>query len=432
MKKFSQILGKVKLGKVTKNTIWIMSEKVIQMLISLIVGVLSARYLGPSNYGTLNYGLSLINIFSAITKLGLENIIVKKFVDEEENNGKILGTSLVLRLISSFLSIIMITILVFILKADDTVTIVVTLLQSVSLIFQAYELIEFWFQSKLKSKYVSIAKSISYFIVASYKVILLITNKSVEWFAIANTLDYGIILLIIMIMYKKNNGQKLKFDKKVAKDLLKNSYHFILSGLIVTLYTQMDKIMIGSMIDETNVGLYSAATSICMMWGFIPEALINSIRPTIYESKSKEQNENYLKKLKRLYAIIFWIGVFFAIFITLFSNLIIDILYGEEYLGAKSSLIIAVWYTGFAYLGSARNVWIICEDKNKYSKRYVLIGGVVNLILNAILIPNLGINGAAIATLVSQITVTMIAPIIFKETRISVKYIIEGIFGKGV
>lgn len=426
-----KLINKIKHNKVAKNTIWIISERIIQMLISLFVGLLSARYLGPSNYGTLNYGLSLINIFSAITKLGLENVIIKKYVEEKDKNGEILGTAIVLRIISAILSMIMILIFVLILKPNDILMFTVTFLQSLALVFQVYELIDFWFQSKLQSKYVSIAKSVAYFVIAAYKISLLILNKSVEWFAFATTLDYIIILIILLFMYKKNGGQKLTFSIKTAKELLKYSYHFILSSLVVTLYMQMDKLMIGSMLDEFQVGLYTAATTICTMWGFIPEAIINSLRPTIYEAK-KQSNEIYLKKLKQLYFIIFWLGILFAIGVTIFSKLIIYILYGQEYLSARTALIIAVWYTGFAYLGSARNIWIVCENKNKYSKKYVLIGGIVNLVLNTILIPCIGINGAAIATLISQIIVAMVAPLLFKETRISVKYIIEGILRKGV
>ena len=91
---------------------------------------------------------------------------------------------------------------------------------------------------------------------------------------------------------------------------------------------------------------------------------------------------------------------------------------------------IAVWYTAFAYLGSARNIWFISENKIKYSKKCVIFGALSNLILNYILIPIYGINGAAVATLISQIIVALIAPLFYKEIRISTKIMLEGIFSK--
>lgn len=287
MKEFIKKVKIIKDKKVTKNTIWIMIERVSQMLISLIVGVISARYLGPSNYGILNYGASLVTFFTAICKLGLENVIIKEYVERRKENGKLLGTALVMRLLSSGLSILAIFIIVYILNPNDNLIILVTMLQSIALIFQAYELIDYWFQSNLNSKYVSIAKIIAYVFVSIYKIALLVLKMPVQWFAFSTSLDYIIILILMFYMYKRNNGQKLQFSYTEAKYLLKNSYHFIFSGLLVTLYTQMDKIMIGSYYTSQEVGLYSAATTISSMWGFIPEALINSIRPSIFEAKKK-------------------------------------------------------------------------------------------------------------------------------------------------
>lgn len=200
---------------------------------------------------------------------------------------------------------------------------------------------------------------------------------------------------------------------------------------MVTLYMQMDKIMIGSYYDNEKVGLYSAATTISTMWGFIPVALVNSMRPSIYEAK-KVNEELYMKRQKLLYTIIFWIGVIFAIGITIFSDLIINILYGQEYIEAKGALLIASWYPTFAYLGTARTVWLVANDKYKYAKLNTFWGAITNLILNAILIPKIGINGAAIATLISQFVVAFVAPWFYKETRQSVKDMIEAIFFKGV
>ncbi len=416
---------------VAKNAMWMISERIIQMIISLFVGVISARYLGPENYGTLNYGLALVTLFSSIAKLGLESIIVKEYISNKDKNGLIMGSALLLRMISGLLSIVTIMIYISIFNPNDHVIFITTLLQSLILIFEVFDLIDFWFQSQLKSKYVAIAKTIAYIVMSVYKIVLLVLGKSVEWFAFATSLEYIVILIILSIMYYKNGGQKLKVSLKLGANLLKQSYHFIISGLLVTIYTQMDKIMIGHYIDQTQVGLYSAATAISSMWGFIPNAIINSMRPTIYDAKEKNE-ELYLRRLKQLYAIVFWCGAFFALGITIFSKLIVEILYGQEYLGATIPLIILSWSTIFAYLGTARGVWVVCENKNKYTKRYVFWGAIVNLILNAILIPTIGICGAAIATLIAQIIVAMLAPAFYKDTKASVRHMLDAIFLKGV
>lgn len=417
--------------KVAKNAMWMIAERVIQMIISLFVGVISARYLGPENYGTLNYGLALVTLFSSIAKLGLESIIVKEYINNRDKNGLLLGSAFTLRMISGILSIITIMIYVSITNPNDHIIFTTTFLQSLILIFEVFDLIDFWFQSQLKSKYVAIAKTIAYIVMSVYKIALLILGKSVEWFAFATSFEYIVILIILIIMYIKNGGQKFKVSIKTGINLLKQSYHFIVSGLLVTVYTQMDKIMIAHYIDQTQVGLYSAATAISSMWGFIPNAIINSMRPTIYEAKERDE-QLYLRRLKQLYAMVFWCGVFFALGITVFSKIIVGILYGQEYLGATISLVILSWSTIFAYLGTARGVWVVCENKNKYTKKYVFWGALVNLILNAIFIPAIGINGAAIATLIAQIIVAIVAPGFYRDTRTSVKHMMDAIFLKGI
>lgn len=160
-----------------RNSLWIISERIFQALVSFILTILTSRYLGPANFGVLDYGATIVSFFAVITKLGIDNILVNELLKHRNIEGAILGTSAILRLASSFLSILLIIILALVLENDSPLIIVTTVLQAFSLIFQALAVPESWFQSRLESKYVSIAKAISYSIVASYKAFLLITNK---------------------------------------------------------------------------------------------------------------------------------------------------------------------------------------------------------------------------------------------------------------
>lgn len=414
-------------NKVAKNSIWIIVERIIQMLISLVIGSLTVRYLGPSNYGLINYGQSIVLLFSAITKLGLENIIIKEYIDNKETSGEIVGSAMALRILSSFVSVILIIATIMVLKPNNNLILWITIIQSLCLFFQVYEILEFYFQSKLESKKVSITKVIAYIFATIYKVYLLVSHKSIIWFCFSTLIDYAIIMIILFVWFKKE--KKLKVRKLIMKDLLTKGSPFIISSMMITIYMQTDKIMIGSMLDEYQLGLYSAATAICILWGFIPEAIINSMRPVIFEKK-KTSEEEYLKKIKLLFMIVFWLGIFFCLGISIFSKLVIYILYGKEYFDAQMCLIIAVWYTTFAYLGTARTVWLVAENKAKYAKWFTIWGAIINVLLNSILIPKFGINGAAIATLVSQIFTVMITPIFYKETKVFSKIVIKSIFNK--
>lgn len=412
-------------NKEIKNAGWIIGEKIVQMLLSFVVGILSARYLGPENYGSLNYTTSFITFFSSIVTLGMEGVIIKRMISQPDKEGDFLGGCIVLRFISAIISSISVVAVVVLLNPGDEEKIILILLQSIQLFFQVFDIFDSWFQRYLKSKYISIAKIIASIVVMGYKIYLLATTKSVVWFAFSNSLTSIVIAIALFVFYKKCKGPMLAWNIKSGLDVLKDSYHYILSGLMVVLYGQMDKIMIGKMLSDTDVGLYTTGIAICSMWIFIPTAVINSFRPTILTLHQSGQYRMYNIRLRQLYSFVIWLCIGFSIIICLLAPIIISVLYGEAFLGAVNTLRIAIWCETFSMIGTARGIWILAEEKYKYVKYYLAIGVVVNLILNAIMIPMFGIEGAAVATLITQITTSLIAPLFFKSTRKHTKIVFE-------
>lgn len=424
-------LKKILSNRFLQNTGWMAFAQIYQMVISLFIGVISARYLGPTNYGTINYAASYISFFTIFCALGLEGIVVKDMISKREQEGIILGSGIAMRLIAGVLSMIAVCVIVYFLNPNDSVLLTVTFLQSIILPFNAFHLIDMWYQSKLNSKVSTIIRCISYTLMSLYKIYLLITGKSVEWFAFSTSLDSLLIALMFMLMYRRNGTRKLKFDYNTSKELLLQSYHLIISTMMAVLYSQMDRVMIGKMMTQTDVGFYTAAATICNMWVFIPQAFANSARPVIMELKDKDSNI-YIRRLKQLMGFIFWIGALFSIVFTVMADFIIHVLYGDAYTMAKGPLIILIWSTVFSSLSYPRSIWMICENKQNYTK-YILIWGVIlNLILNYYGIKYLGIIGAAIATLFTEIMTCIISPMFYKEMRIFIRYLLESIIGKGI
>ena len=419
MKKISTLLKR----KSVRNSAWIFAERIYQMAINFVLTIMISRYLGPANYGVLNYGATLVSIFLVFTKLGLDTMISNELIQHRDKEGKIIGTSIAMRLISAILSICAIAILVFVLQFNSPIIIITSIIQSLALLFQAFYIFDYWFQSYFKSKYVSIAKAIAYTVMAGYKFWLLATGKDVVWFAAATVIECIIMAILLLIFYRINNGQRIGFDFSLGKNLLKRSYHFIISGVMVLLYTQIDKIMIGQMQDDFQLGLYSAALAVCLLITFIPDAILTSARTSVFNAK--KTSKYYLKKLKQTYALIFWICAAMALIISIASPIIIGIIYGEQYVDAIPTLSLLVWYVPLSQLGVARAIWIVCENKNKYSKYYTFWGVGMNVGLNIFMIPLWGIFGAAVATIITEIFTLFITPLLYKETRIHTKYVIE-------
>ena len=418
-------------NKVAKNAFWIIGCKVAQAILALIINMLTARYLGPSNFGLISYAASLVAFVVPIMTLGINNVLVNEIIKHPDKEGETLGTSLVLTFISSLFCIAGVSAFVAVANPGETDTLIVCTLYSLLLIAQSMEIVQYWFQAKLMSKYTSLTMLFAYVIVSVYKIILLITGKSVYWFAISNAFDYCIIAIILLIIYRKKGGQKLAFSFPTAKLLFGQGRYYIVSSLMVTIFAQTDKIMLKMMNSNADVGYYSAAVTIAGMTSFVFVAIIDSMRPLILEKKQTDVVA-FEKNTSRLYGIIIYLALAQSVIITLFAPLCVNILYGADYSPAVSALQIVVWYTTFSYLGSVRNVWILAEGKQKYLWIINLSGAIGNIILNFCLIPSLGINGAAIASLVTQFFTNVILGFVMKPILPSNMLMLKGLNIKNI
>lgn len=292
-----KIFERFKRSKEAINASWLIIGKVIQMVLSFAVSVITARYLGPGNYGIINYATAYVAFFTSLCTLGINSVIVKDFIERPDEEGITIGTTLFMRVISSALSSAMIVIIVAFVDRGEPTTILVSGLCGISLIFQVFDTINYWFQARYKSKITAIATLLAYIITSIYKIILFILGKSVAWFAFATSVDYICLAIFLLLAYKKNGGPKFRVSLKKGKYLLSQSYHYILSGMMVAIYGQTDKLMIKQMLDSTNVGYYSLASSINSMWVFVLAAIIDSLVPTIMKYHKEGNIEAYKKKI---------------------------------------------------------------------------------------------------------------------------------------
>lgn len=418
-------------SKESENAIWIISGRIAQMLLSLFVGALSARYLGPSNYGLISYATNLFAFFTSLCTLGINSIIIKDFFDNPDEQGKAIGSAIFMRILSSFLSCLMVIGLSFVLDYGEWDTIIVVALCSASTIFSVFDTINYWFQSQYKSKWTALAVFLAYIATATYKIVLLILNKSIFWFAFANSLDHIVLSVFLLIFYKRQNGPKLSVSWAKGKQLLSQSYHYILSGLMVAVYGHTDKLMLKQLLSDEAVGYYATAMALCTMWTFVLSAIIDSVYPTIIQS-FKQGKEIFEKKNRQLYAIVFYVSVFVSVMFLIFGDLAIYILYGKEFLPAAAVLKVITWYTAFSYFGVARNAWMVCNNKQKYIKYMYVPAATLNVVLNFVFIPMWGAVGAAFASLVTQIFTSILLPYCIKAIRPNAKLMLEAIMLKGV
>lgn len=421
MKKLLELLK----GKLAQNAGWLIGAKIYQLVINLAISMLMARYLGPSNFGLVNYAASFTTLFTAICTLGIDSILVNELLHSRDN-GRLLGSAIGLRLCSSGLSVLTILGLAWVLNPQEPITVQVVLLYSISLMFQCFDSINCWFQANLESKVTAIVSAAGYTVTAIYKAFLLITQKDVRWFAAAHAVEYAFVAMLLLLAYRKsrNRLQPIRFSASLAKELLGKSYHFIISGMMIALYSQMDRVMLKSMISEEAVGYYSCASTISTFWAFVLVAIIDAAKPVIL-AKFSENKRAFEVGLIRLYGTILYLSALATVGLSLLSKPLILIMFGKDYLPAQGTLCVLTCGTAFAYLGVARSIWLVPHGKQKFAKYIAACGATGNLILNLLLIPRLGILGAAIATVSTQIFNNFILGFLMPPIRENNKLILK-------
>ena len=413
-------------SKVIKNAGWIIGCKIAQSALSLVINMISARFLGPSNYGLITYVASIVAFVLPIMQLGLSKTLVMDLIERPNEEGTVLGTAFAMNIVSALACMTAVYGYLRIVDSNEPTTILVGFIYSISLIFQATEIFNYWFQAKLLSKYISIASLIAYVVVACYKIYLLVNGKSVVWFALSNSIDFAIISVILFVVYQKKGNQRLSISFKLGKEMLKRSKHYILSAMMVTIFQQTDRIMLKQILNETETGYYSAAITCVGVTAFIFQAIIDSFRPEILEAK-KKKSINYESDVSMLYCVITYLALIQCVVMTVCAKPIVLILYGSKYINSITPLQIAVWFSTFSYYGAVRNIWILAENKQRYLWIINLSGAILNVVLNAILIPFFGASGAASASLVTQVFTNVIIGYILKPISYNNKLMYKGL-----
>ena len=405
----------MKLNRVVKNASWMIVCKVIQSVLAFVIGTLSARYLGPSDYGVVNYAASVVSFVAPIMYLGFNSTLVRELVKDPEHQGEIMGSAIGMSIISALLCIVGVNAFVLVANRGNTETIIVCALYSTLLLFQAIDLIKYWFQSKLLSKYTSVAALVAYIIVAAYKALLLITHKRVYWFAVANSIEFLVIAIALFVIYFIIGRSRLSFSFRRAGSMMKRSGFFIISNMMITIFAHTDRIMLKHMIGDAATGCYSAAASLAVITSFVFTAIIDSASPVILEST--EDNERFERNMKRTYGIVIAISLLQSIAMTLLAKPMVLLTYGRDYYDSIKVLRLVVWYTTFSYCGGVRSVWILAKNYQKYIWGINLAGALMNVVLNFALIPFMGIMGAALASILSQFFTNVVMGYILKPFR---------------
>ncbi len=407
------------LTNILNNITWLFFDKFIRLGVGLLVGVWIARYLGPEQFGLMNYALAFVALFTAVANLGLNGIVVRDLVQDPTNADTTMGTSFVLSVLGGFSAFCLSLLAISYARPDDELAKFIVVLLSLLMVFKATDVVRYWFESQVQSKYVVWMENGIFLVFAAIKIVLIVAEAPLMAFIWALFAEGLLVATGLMIVYALQGGEIRAWRARIsrAKNIINDSWPLILSGLAIMIYMRIDQIMLGQMLGDESVGIYSAAVKISEVWYFIPMTIVASVFPSIIEAK-KQGTARYYQRLQKLSDLMLFLALAGAIPMTFLSDWIIGLLFGSAYQLAGSVLAIHIWSGLFVFLGLASGNWFIIEGLQKYYFYRTILGALTNVGLNLFMIPKFGIIGAAWATVVAQLCSNILFNIFNRKTRV--------------
>ena len=371
--------------KIVDNLSWLFFDKVLRMGVGLIVWVWIARYLAPEQFGLLSFAAAFTGLFAAIAGAGVQGIVVRDIVRDPHGKEETLGSAAALQLAGGFLAYGLMLCAIFWLRPDDLMARLLVAILGTAVLFKASDVAVYWFESQVLFKYPVWLQNGTFLAFALVKVALILQGAPLLAFAWAIMAEALVVALLLACMLSLH-GPKLR-SLQVAlsrvKGLLRDSWPLLLSVLAIIIYTKVDQIMLGQMIGDEAVGIYSAAVRVSEVWYFVPMALVASLFPSILEAK-KRSDAQYKRRLQSLYDVMVWLAVAVAVPMAFLSTLVVTTLFGEAYIDAGPVLAIHIWGAVFVFLGVASGPWFLAENRQMMSLQRTVFGALVNIKLEVI------------------------------------------------
>lgn len=392
-----------------KNSGWLVAGKLLRLCLGILVTALMARYLRPTAFGLLSFATAFVTLFSALSNLGHQGLIVRELVTSPERRELLLGSGLLLRLIGCTTAVALVAITVAFARAGAPHVITIVVVVALMLPPQAWDIIDFDFQARLQTRAIVLIRSLSFFLASAGRLLLVFLGATLLGFACMVPAE-TILCALLMIIYGRKRGStpKLRYAERAELlHLLKTGWPLVISGLSIMIYWRIDQVMLGELSGDAAVGLFSAAVRISEAWYFLPLSVMSAAAPILTSIFHRSRHE-YLLRLEQITRFMFLTGVSAALFLTIFARHIVLFLYGPRYLPSSTILAIHCWAGIFVAFGTVSSSWFINTGRLRFSMYKTIVGVLCNVSLNLLLIPKYAGVGAAIATIVSQILVAFI------------------------
>ena len=388
---------------IVQNLFWAVLGKVVHLLGGLLVGIIVARYLGPEQYGLMNYVISYVFLFQTFALFGLDSIEIR-----EEARGKmpypiIIGTAFFLKVIFGCCFIILALVTSWLMEADSYTTLLIAI-YSIVVVLNSLIVIRNYFTAIVQNEYVvkaEISRSILSIII---KLALLFLHANLTWFITAYMFDFVLLGTGYIMAYHSKIGslREWRFDYEYAKYLLKESFPLLLTNAAVIIYQRIDQVMIGSMIDKSAVGFFSVAAKFTEVLVFLPMILAQTITPILVKARERNVLE-YETKAQQFMNFSFWVSLVASAIVSMLAFWLIRHTFGLAYLPAVSALQIMAFKAASVALSNTAGAMLVIEGLQRYAIIRDGTGCIACIVLNYLLLPRYGIVAAAFVAIISNV-----------------------------
>ena len=397
-----------KVRTIFANMSWLMASQIITSVCAFIWTILTARYLGVSDYGILGTATSFSVIIIVVADLGVTTYITRSISVDYDVEAEYLGNALSLKLI---LSVIYLALVIFIsyLLGWNNFTILITFLFAIeSLIKSFYNLLFASFQAHEQMKYQAITNTLLNVLTLVFIVIICFTNFGLLGitfaYIIANLIG---LIYCIAALTKHIIVPKLLFDLKFFKKLIIAGIPFALTTLFYTLYYSIDMVMITQFSTTYATGLYNSTyklINVLTLFYTIYSAVIFPVMSKLFKQGQDMLRLSFVKSIKYLSMITIPIAV--ATFF--YAGDVIYLCYGNQYADADSVLKILVWTVCFLFINGACSMILNASHRETAVTKIYCLAALFNVVLNFILIPHFSVYGASVATVISEILILVL------------------------
>lgn len=380
------------LGGIVSNIGWLFADKFIRIFISLGVSIWVARYLGPEQFGYLSYAQNFVVILAAVAGMGVDAIVLRELSKRGAESNLILGSALAIKNLCALLIFIGLFVVVSCGWVDKSNSLLILVI-SISLFFQGFSLVEVYFQSLVKSKYIVFFSLAAVLLSSLLKVALIVMEAELFWFAVSLLLDGFLHAIALLCCYRFFLGKDIMvwaFRLRESTSLLKDSWSLMVGGLAFVAFYSLDFLIIEAVFSGRDVGIYAAAFRFFVIWHFVPGVVINSFKPSVVRLMGTLK---YQMQIELVTGLLLWFSIFMFIVVWLGADFLIEFAYGADYDQAADILRLMIFANIFVFFFSCWNSWHIIEGRSGYVMVSNLLAVFIKLSLVYLFLEDTGMQG---------------------------------------